>query len=226
SPEAIIALWPEWFYRPQPDWPGNVQLCGFPLCDGADGSPLSEDVSRFLDAGEAPVIFTPGTLNRHARKFFAAAVESCQRLKVRGMLISRYRELVPEKLPPGVEYFSHVPFNQLLPRARAMVHHGGTGTSALCLAAGLPQVVVPLSFSQPDIATRLVRLGVAREVRLGWFNGRRLSAALEHVLSSSEVARRCRELADEVGSSTAFEAAADVVTESMLRRRGELVAGR
>jgi UDP:flavonoid glycosyltransferase YjiC (YdhE family) len=61
---------------------------------------------------------------------------------------------------------------------------------------------------------------------LGWFNGRRLSAALEHVLSSSEVARRCRELADEVGSATAFEAAADVVTESMLRRRGELVAGR
>jgi rhamnosyltransferase subunit B len=224
SPEAVAALWPDWFYRPQPDWPAQVNLCGFPLWDGADGSPLPEDVARFLDAGEAPVIFTPGTLNKHARTFFAAAVDACRRLKLRGMLISRYRELLPEALPGGVEHFSHVPFGRLLPRARAIVHHGGTGTSALALAAGLPQVVIPLSFSQPDIAARLVSLGVAREVRMGWSSGRRLANALQHVLTSPDVGRRCRELAGHVRHSDAFDSVADVVMEAMNRRRGQPAA--
>jgi UDP:flavonoid glycosyltransferase YjiC (YdhE family) len=226
SPDSIVALWPEWFYRPQPDWPKHVQLCGFPLWDGSHEAPLPEHVARFLEAGEPPVIFTPGTLNRHARKFFAAAIETCQRLKVRGMLISRFPDMVPAALPPGVRHFEHVPFNQLLPRVRAMVHHGGTGTTALCLSAGLPQVVVPMSFSQPDIAARVVRLGVGREVRLGWFSGRRLASALKHVLTSSAIERRCQEVAQQTRRSSAFEAAANEIIAAENRHQYSPMARR
>src|SRR5262249_61350306 len=96
--------------------------------------------------GEPPVVFPPGTMMRHPRQFFAEAVDACGRLGRRGLLLSRFRDQLPERLPEGVRHFDYVPLSQVLPRAAALVSHGGIGTLSQALAAGIPPAVMPLGF--------------------------------------------------------------------------------
>ena len=69
---------------------------------------------------------------------------------------------VPADLPPTFAYAAYAPFGQLLPRCRALVHHGGIGTCAQALRAGIPQLVAPWGFDQYDQALRVRRLGAGR----------------------------------------------------------------
>jgi len=191
----VLGLFPDWFGPPQPDWPSNTRLVGFPLWDANDTAELSREVSEFLAAGDAPIAFSPGSANREAHQFFEAAVEACERIGRRGILLTKYAEQLPTKLPPAVRHFGFVPLSRLLPHTAALVHHGGIGTCAQGLAAGVPHLVRPMAFDQFDNSRRLVRLGVAEEISVKSFRGPAIAAALERLVSSTLVASNCRALA-------------------------------
>jgi UDP:flavonoid glycosyltransferase YjiC (YdhE family) len=195
SPDRIIGLFPEWYASPDPDWPPQARLTGFPLYDEADVTPPPPDLESFLDGSDPPIVFTPGSANLFAAGFFRAAVEACERLGRRGVLLTRHAEQVPRSLPPSVRHFGYAPFSLLLPRAAALVHHGGIGTVAQGLAAGIPQLVMPLSYDQPDNAVRLQELGVGKALPPKRFTGANCARALEELLASEEVRRRCAALA-------------------------------
>ncbi len=195
SPDRVIGLFPEWFAH-APDWPPQLRLTGFPLFDESTAAGLPAEVRRFLDAGEPPVVATFGSGMRQGAAYFAAAADALGRLGRRGILLTPFREQVPAELPPGVVHFDYVPFSQLLPHAAALVHHGGIGTCAQGLAAGVPQVVMPLSHDQPDNANRLRRLGVGRALPPRRFRGPELAAVLDELLRSEPTAKACRAVAD------------------------------
>jgi UDP:flavonoid glycosyltransferase YjiC (YdhE family) len=106
-----------------------------------------------------------------------------------------------------------VPFSALLPRAAALVHHGGIGTCAQGLAAGLPQVVMPMAYDQLDNGMRLARLGVGAVVRQRRFTPPRVAAALDGLLNSPAVQKRCRDKAASCDGPTALNAACDLLEE-------------
>jgi len=160
SPDLVIGAWPAWFAAPQPDWPAQTVLTGFARFDEG-GLPLDPGLRAFLDAGAAPVGITPGSAMAHGDRFFSRALAACASLGRRALLITPYADALPKPLPPGVHQVGWAPFSQLLPRLAALVHHGGIGTSAQALAAGVPQLVVPFAHDQFDNAARLRRLGVA-----------------------------------------------------------------
>lgn len=193
--DLMLGMFPDWFGPPQPDWPPNTKLVGFPLWDANAAAELSHDVREFLASGDAPIAFSPGSANREAHQFFEAAVEACQRIGRRGILLTKYAEQLPAKLPPSVRHFGFVPLSRLVPHTAAMVHHGGIGSCAQGLAAGVPQLVRPMAFDQFDNSRRLVRLGVAEEISVKAFRGPAIAAALQRLLSSAEVASNCRVLA-------------------------------
>jgi rhamnosyltransferase subunit B len=58
-------------------------------------------------------------------------------------------------LPAGTFHVAHARFEDLFPRCRAVVHHAGIGTTAKCIAAGVPQLIIPRSHDQPDNASRI-----------------------------------------------------------------------
>lgn len=93
-----------------------------------------------------------GTAQAQSHVFFANATTACERLKYSGILITQYAEQIQARLPPGVRHVPYAPLATLLPHARAIVHHGGIGTSARALAAGIPQLVAPLAYDQFDNA--------------------------------------------------------------------------
>jgi rhamnosyltransferase subunit B len=183
SPDMVIGMFPEWYAPPAPDWPQQTVLTGFPLwdeCDLSDG--LAGDVYEFLNAGDAPIVFTPGSANWNAHAFFDAAVEACTRIGARGILLSRHREHIPSNLPASVKHFDFIPFSQILPRAAAVVHHGGIGSCSQALAAGTRQLVMPMAHDQLDNAARLSKLGVAKVITPRQFRGARVAQALNELL--------------------------------------------
>jgi rhamnosyltransferase subunit B len=162
SPDRVICAWPSWFAPPQADWPPRSVTVGFPRWPAPPGSAWDAELETFLGAAGAPVGFTPGSAMAHGRVFFERALDACGALGLRAVLVSPYRDQWPQPLPPWAMAIPYAPFERLVPRLRALVHHGGIGTSAQCLAAGVPQGVLPFAHDQFDNAQRLVRSGVAR----------------------------------------------------------------
>src|SRR5262249_35171539 len=160
---------------PQPDWPSQVRLTGFLCFDGAPRQEAPADVREGLDGDTPLVVFTPGTAIRRAPWFFHDSIRACQALGCRALFLTPFRGQLPGTLPAGVRHFDYLPLSQTLARAAALVHTGGIGTVAQGLAAGVPQVVVPLKNDQPDNACRLERLGVARALPRHAFGARALA---------------------------------------------------
>jgi UDP:flavonoid glycosyltransferase YjiC (YdhE family) len=211
--DLVLGVFPDWFGPRQADWPANTQLVGFPLWDSDKNAQLSSDVLEFLSAGRPPIAFSPGSANRVAHAFFTAAVEACDRLGQRGILLTKYDHQLPARLPPNVRHYGFVPLSKLLPRTAALVHHGGIGSCAQGLAAGVPQLVQPMSYDQFDNSRRLIRLGVADEISVKNFRGRAIADALAPLLDSPTVASCCHELATRCNGPAALAAACDALEQ-------------
>ena len=217
SPERIICMFPEWFAPPQPDWPSQTRLTGFPLWDERGVAPMPEHLARFLDAGDPPVAFTPGSAMWQAREFFDAAVGTCRLLNRRGILLSRRREHLPPALPPKVIHVDFAPFSELLPRCAALVHHGGIGTASQAMAAGTRQLVTPMAHDQPDNAERQERLGVGRWLPAKQFRPDVAAPLLTELLQSSAVAAACAAVREKMKDSNGIAPTCDLI-ERLARR--------
>jgi UDP:flavonoid glycosyltransferase YjiC (YdhE family) len=191
SPQRVIGVFPAWFGPPAADWPSQARPTGFPLYDEAGISPMADDLRRFLDEGEPPIAFTPGSAMWSGQRFFAESARACALLGRRGLLLSRHPDHLPRRLPPGVRHVAYAPFGELLPRCAAIVHHAGIGTSAQSLRAGIPQLTTPFAHDQHDNAARLTRLGVALKVEPRAYRAGGIAARLRELLESEEIHRKC-----------------------------------
>lgn len=209
SPRATIGFFPEWFGARQPDWPARFHHAGFPLWDDPDAPPPGQDLERFLAAGPPPVVFSPGSANRQASAFFAAAAGALRQIGRRGLFLTGFPEQLPRELPDSILHCSYVPFSAVLPRSAAFVHHGGVGSLAQGFAAGVPQLIMPMSFDQPDNALRAERLGVARWLMPGRFTAQRVARALTGLLRDPMVARAAAECRNRLRHVDGLAQAAD-----------------
>lgn len=190
SPQRVVCAWPDWFAPPQADWPAQALTSGFPRWPATQHA-LDAALVDFLATGPAPIGFTPGSAMAHGRDFFARAVATCTALKRRAVLITPYADQLPNPLPPHAHAVSYQPFDLLLPRLAALVHHGGIGTTAQALAAGVPQGVVPFAHDQFDNAARLVRCGVG--LRLATPGSlRSWIPAVDRLLNDAAIASACQ----------------------------------
>lgn len=185
APDLSVTLFPEWFGPRKPDWPAPLACGEFPLYDPDPDAPFSPELTQFLAAGEPPVIFTHGTGNHQAGPFFAHALAAVRCLGRRAVFLTAHREQVPADLPDTVLWQAYSPLKRLLPHGAALVHHGGIGSTAEALRAGVPQLVVPLAFDQFDNAARVELLGVGLCLQHSRLSARRLASQLEKILSSA-----------------------------------------
>ncbi len=195
SPQKVICMFPDWFAAPQPDWPPNTVTTGFPLFDEGDEQPLADDIEKFLADGSPPVVFMPGSLMQQGYQFFSESMKACQILGCRGIFLSRYAEHIPENLPDNIQHFAYIPFSRLLPHSAVLVHHGGIGTTAQALRAGVPQLIHPLAYDQYDNAARLHNLGVGTSVKPVEYLARMVAGKLDTLMTAPEVKKACQETA-------------------------------
>ena len=194
SPELVLTMFPEFLAAPQPDWPAPVVQTGFPFFSQPGRPDTMEKLEAFLAAGEPPLVFTLGSTAVHiGRDFYQCAAEAARLLGRRAVLLLGKNPPPPALAGHGLA-LDYVPLGSVLPRAAAVIHHGGMGTCAQALRAGLPSLIVPFGFDQPDNAERLRRLGVARILRRDRVSRDTLVAALRELLARPALAARAREL--------------------------------
>lgn len=192
SPTRMLLMFPDWYAAPQADWPAQAVQLGFPLVDRFGDVPaMPPELEAFLAAGDAPLVFTYGSAMRQGASFFETALAVCRRMGRRGVLLAPQDGQIPKPLPPGIIHLPYAPLSALLPRSAALVHHGGVGTVAQALAAGIPQLVVPVAFDHFDEGQRLKdrRLGATLSRRA--FRPARAARVLGRLLSDPAVTRAC-----------------------------------
>ena len=182
SPDGVLVLFPKWFGEPQPDWPENFLQWDFPLEDLSAQMPMKKELEEFLAAGEKPVVFTPGSANVQAERFFETAVEAVKRLGIRAVFVTRMEGRVPPGMEDRILRVDYVPFGKLLGHASVFVHHGGVGTMAQGFRSGVPQLVMAMAHDQPDNAERLEKLGAGIGLTPGSFTPGRVTKELGRLL--------------------------------------------
>jgi UDP:flavonoid glycosyltransferase YjiC (YdhE family) len=211
SPQLVIGFFPGWFAPPQPDWPPHLHLVGFPLWDTGQRRTLSDEAEAFLDAGEPPMVVTPGSAGATMHRYFEESVAAAAALGIRTMLVTNFDGHVPRQLPPHVRVFGYLPFSALLPRASLLVYHGGIGTLAQTIKAGIPHLVVPHGHDQFDNGFRIERLRLGRSIPATAFRSTRIAAAIRNLLGDEALRQRCREYASRVDSDAAVGRACELI---------------
>lgn len=214
SPDGGIALFPRWFAAPQADWPRNLASADFPLHDSDQGAGIDARTAAFLAAGAPPLVFLTGSAMRQSAGLFAAAVAATTQLGRRAILLTQNPADVPPALPEGVMHAAYVPLGLLLPRAAALVHHGGIGSSAQALRAGVPQLVVPQAVDQFENALRLRALGVARSLPPERNGVADLAGALRALEADARVATACARVRGLFGAGGGMDAIVDAIEAS------------
>ena len=207
----ILALWPDWYAATQRDWPPNAVTTGFIEYDGTSTLELQafEEPSG-PDLGAKPIVFTLGTAMAQGEDFFACATAACEALDRPGLLLTQRPDQLPE-LGPRVRHVSYAPLGDLLPKVSAIVHHGGVGTSARGLKAGIPQLIIPMAYDQFDNAYLLSKLGVAESIPRTELDTGKMTAALTRLTESRQVADNCKTYASRAAGSDGLAKACDLI---------------
>ncbi|HSF31110.1 MAG TPA: nucleotide disphospho-sugar-binding domain-containing protein [Candidatus Tectomicrobia bacterium] len=232
SPDLVLALFSPMLGLPQPDWPPQTRVTGFVYYDrlGA-GSGLPRYLAQFMDTGPPPVVFTlssdaviyPSKFS--AESFYTESLNAARLLGCRAVLLGMsLLDSAPYSLEwspfaaANVVTASYAPFSELFPRAAAIVHHGGIGTTALALQAGRPMLVVPDSYAQPDTAARVTRLGVARTIPRQAYTGAAAAVELLRLLNDPGYAMRAAMAGHQVRAEDGVGAACNAIEERLARR--------
>ena len=167
SPDTGIALWPSWFdsvkhlgqYQAQIQtgfiFPDDATIHDDPILE-----PLPQLIEQFLHNGPAPLVWMPGSAVRNPELFFHHAIEVSRSLGMRSLFLTSDTKF--HSSAPDTGYLAHplVPFSKLLPRSVALIHHGGIGSAAAAIRAGIPQLIIASAFDQFFNGHRIEALGL------------------------------------------------------------------
>jgi rhamnosyltransferase subunit B len=225
SPSLVLALFSPVFAQPQPDWPPQVQVTGFAFYDGRNELEMPPELARFLDNGPPPIVFTLGTSAVWvARDFYRESIAAAGLLGRRAvLLIGDDRNQPEEALPPELIAVNYAPFEALLARACAMVHHGGVGTTSQGLRAGIPTLIVPFAFDQPDNAAHAARLGCSRTLPRAKYKAARVAKELDILLTKADYAVKANEIGKLLRCANGAAVACDLIEEMLQRDNESLV---
>jgi UDP:flavonoid glycosyltransferase YjiC (YdhE family) len=215
SPNLVLALFSRVLGVEQKDWPEHTLITGFCYYDAdAGNAALPAELEKFLDAGPAPVVFTLGSAAvMAAGKFYEYSAKAAAKLGVRAVLLigSDPRNRPAHALPESICVAEYAPYSKLFSRAAMVVHQGGVGTTAQCLRAGKPMLIMPYSHDQPDNGRRMQRLKVARVIRKGNYTPLRVARRLLAMLDDRRLARRAESVAKQLSREDGVRTACDAL---------------
>lgn len=211
----VLGLWSPAFRPVMEGDPEHARVVGFPWHDRAEheGEDLSAPTRAFLEAGDPPVVFTTGTSAVHSTgHLMVPMLEAARRAGRRAIVLIGRGNAPPPGLPGWAHASEYEPFSLLLPLAACTVHHGGIGTTAQALRAGVPSVVTPICNDQFNNAVRVAALGVGGTIHAGRATPARLAPLIRAACEDPGLRAR----AAQVGAALAAEpdgsaAAADIL---------------
>lgn len=221
SPNLVLALFSRVLGQAQKDWPKRTLIAGFCYYDSDAGNQaLPPKLEAFLAAGPAPVVFTLGSAAvLAAGNFYEVSARAAIELGIRAVLLigSDPRNRPQQALPESICVAEYAPYSALFSRAAMVVHQGGVGTTAQCLRAGKPMLIMPYSHDQPDNARRMRRLKVARVIQRAKYTPMRVARKLRAMLDAPRYALRAKAVAEQLGQEDGVRTACDAL-EGLYRK--------
>jgi rhamnosyltransferase subunit B len=214
-----LAMFSRVLGKPQPDWAISTLQTGFCFYDGRDDyGAIDEKLAEFLENGEPPVVFTLGSAAvMDARDFFEESAKAARLLGRRAVLLYGIFNAPPKGTDENIVAFDYAPYSQVFPKAAAVVHQGGIGTTSQVLRAGVPHLFMPYSHDQPDNAARCERLGVAEIIARDNYNGESAAKKLRVLLADESYRTNAVEAAKIVNSEHGTQTACDAI-EDILKK--------
>lgn len=211
SPELVLALFSRHLAKPQPDWPSSTVQPGFVFYDQlAAPKPLPEALERFLDEGPPPVVFTQGsTAVHHPGSFYEASVAAARRIGKRAFLLG----VEDGRESYGADVFAapYAPYSQVFPRAAAIVHQGGAGTTGAAMRSGKPMLIVPFGWDQLDHAARITRMQAGLTLERKRYTAERAARVLERLIEEEDFRQRSAAIGEAMQAEDGVGSACDAI---------------
>jgi rhamnosyltransferase subunit B len=225
SPYLVLALFSRVLGVEQKDWPPNTVITGFAFYDADSGNAkLPPHLDQFVTSGEPPLVFTLGSAAvLAAGDFYEVSAKAVMELGKRAVLLigSDPRNKPRQKLPDSICVAEYAPYSKLFSSASIVVHQGGVGTTAQCLSAGKPMLIMPYSHDQPDNARRMKRLGVAKVIQKAKYTPEKVARKVRRILDDSQIANTAQAVAEKLGKEHGVKTACDAL-EGLHARSSDL----
>jgi len=185
--------------RPR-DWAEHQHVTSYWFLDAPDGWTPPADLVSFLNAGAPPVYIGFGSMgSRNPQEAGQIALEALARSGQRGVLAAGWGGLQAADVPDTVHLVSSLPHSWLFPRMAGVVHHGGAGTTAAGLLAGVPSIIVPFMGDQPFWGERVRALGVGTApIPRKQLTADKLAQAITAAVSDREMRQRSSALGEQI----------------------------
>lgn len=181
---------------PPADWDKHIYVTGYWFLNGSTDWQPSSALQAFLAGGEAPVYIGFGSMsNRDPQGTTQLMIDSLQKTGQRGIIHSGWAGLHADNLPSTMFLLDYAPHDWLFPQMKAIVHHGGAGTTAAALRAGIPNTIVAHIGDQPYWGRRVYELGAgAPPLRRHELTVHRLTTLIQKMVSDPIMQKRAAEL--------------------------------
>ena len=176
----VLACSPTVIPRPD-DWSAaHIQIPGYFFLDTPSTYQPPATLADFLAGGEPPVCVTFGSMiHRDAERIYRAVLGAIDHTSNRAVILTGWGGLQESHLPENIFVAESVPHDWLFSRCKAVIHHGGAGTTAAGLRAGIPNIVVSFAADQPFWGKRVHAIGAGPgPIPVGKLTADRLSTAL------------------------------------------------
>lgn len=195
------------------DYGALIKLTGFWFLERDPAWQPPPALADFLAAGAPPVYIGFGSMSdRDPAQAAQIAVAALQHSGQRGILATGWEGLHADDLPAGILRIDGAPHDWLFPQVAAVVHHGGVGTTAAALRAGVPQIVVPFSADQPLWAELVHRRGVGtRPIPRRRLDAPRLAHAIGAAVQDPDLRRRVQRVAAALRQEDGIGKAVEIV---------------
>lgn len=174
-------------------------------------------LARFLASGPKPIAIGFGSMDdQRPEERTQVVLEALRSTGRRAILLAGWGGFTEAALPPNVCLVDAASHSWLFPQMAAVVHHGGAGTTAAALRAGVPSVIAPFGGDQPFWARRLVQLGVGVQGEpLTRLTAAGLADAVEHATGDTRLRRRAAALGEVIQGEGGAERAAAIIAQAM-----------
>lgn len=199
------------------DWDSRIHITGYWFLNEAQDWSPPPGVLEFLSAGSEPIYIGFGSMgNRKPEEVTRIVLESLAQTGQRAIVASGWGGLSRQDLPHSVFMVDAIPHAWLFPRVAAVVHHGGAGTTAAGLRAGVPSIVVPYFGDQPFWGRRIAALDVGPEpIPRGKLTAARLAAAIERAVTDQAMRERAAALGAKIRAEDGVRAAVDRINKAL-----------
>lgn len=198
---------------PAQDWADYIHVTGYWFLEPPQGWEPPTDLVDFLQAGPPPVYIGFGSMpNSKPAETVRMVLQALDRGGQRGIISAGWGGLRGDDLPKTVHMVGSLPHSWLLPQMAAVVHHGGAGTTAAGLAAGVPSIVSPFFGDQPFWAQRVVALGVGpKPIPRKALSVERLAGAIRTAVTDAAMRQRAAALGAAIRAEDGVARAVEVI---------------